>query len=338
MSATPNKPDVLVTGSSGHLGAALMLSLEKFGLVPIGIDRIASDTTNLVGSITSPAFVSRVFADNPTITHVIHTATLHKPHVGSHTKDDFIQTNISGTLLLLEEGVRHGKLESFVFLSTTSAFGSSLSPKKGQPAAWIEETVVPVPKNIYGATKTAAEDICYLVHKEAKLPIIVLRTSRFFPEKDDDQDRRESMDDDNLKVCELTYRRVDIEDVVRACVCATKKARDIGWGKYIISAPPPFNRNQETLMMLDSNAAEAMKQVLPGYLDVFGKKGWKFLDRLDRVYDSSKAVKELAWEPEYTFERVLDKIANGEDWVSELTHRVGKRGYHAVSTGVYTVR
>ncbi|MGH3165202.1 MAG: NAD-dependent epimerase/dehydratase family protein [Trebonia sp.] len=96
---------------------------------------------------------------------MLHAATLHKPHVGSHGKQDFVDTNVTGTLTLLEESVAAG-VGSFVFTSTTSAFGRALTPALGMPAAWITEDVVPRPKNIYGATKVAAEDLCELIHAE----------------------------------------------------------------------------------------------------------------------------------------------------------------------------
>src|ERR671920_2312143 len=80
------------------------------------------------------------------------------------------------------------------------------------PAAWIDERVVPVPRNIYGATKTAAEDLCELIHRDHGLPVLILRTSRFFPEADDRDEVRAAYDDANLKVNELLYRRVYLQD------------------------------------------------------------------------------------------------------------------------------
>ena len=70
-------------------------------------------------------------------------------------------------------------------------------PSQDIPLAWIDEYVVPVPKNIYGVTKVAAEDMCALVQKQSGMPVLVLRTSRFFPpEEDDDEDyRRAAMSD-----------------------------------------------------------------------------------------------------------------------------------------------
>ncbi|KAL2205929.1 UDP-glucose 4-epimerase/UDP-sulfoquinovose synthase [Sarocladium strictum] len=332
--------DVLVTGSSGHLGAALMISLPNLGFTPLGIDILPSATTNLVGSISDRAFVHSVLAGSH-IKHILHTATLHKPHVESHSKEQFIETNITGTLVLLEEAAALGKqIESFIFLSTTSTFGSALSPKPGSPAAWIDESVTPLPKNIYGVTKVAAEDMCFLVHKQTNLPVIVLRTSRFFNEQDDDEDRRNSMADENLKVLELAYRRVDMADIVSACSLAMQKAVDIKWAKYIISAPPPFTNDTETLAALDRNPQEVFAAVEPNADAAFEGKGWKHLQRIDRVYDSSKAVKELGWKPEFTFKAAVEKLDKGEEntWRSELAMKIGKKGYHAMSTGVYTVR
>ncbi|KAK1712048.1 oxidoreductase-like protein [Colletotrichum lupini] len=331
---------VLVTGSAGHLGAALMLSLPSLGHVPHGIDILPSPTTTTLGSITDRALIASILADNSSITHIVHAATLHKPHVDSHPKSAFIDTNITGTLVLLEEAAAHkNRIKSFLFISTTSTFGRALAPAPGQPAAWITESVTPLPKNIYGVTKCAAEDLCSLVHRQTSLPVLVLRTSRFFPEPDDDEDRRTAMPDDaNLKVCELAYRRVDIADVVSAVVCGMEKAGKIGFGKYIISAPPPFAARSTLLRRLDSDAGAVVAEVVPGCAAVFEKLGWTLLDRLDRVYDSSKAVRELGWRPQWTMEKVVERLARGEDWRSELTYAVGKRGYHAVSTGVYTTR
>ncbi|KAI6764571.1 hypothetical protein HG531_012458 [Fusarium graminearum] len=324
--------------SSGHLGTALMLSLPSLGFTPLGIDILPSENTHHVGSINNRSFVTDIFANNK-IRHVLHAATLHKPHVESHSKQDFVDTNITGTLVLLEEAAKLGaQIESFIFFSTTSTFGAALSPTPGQPAAWIDETVIPIPKNIYGATKVAAEDICFLVHKQTGMPVLVLRTSRFFPEQDDDEDRRMALADDNLKVLELAYRRCDMEDIVRAAVCAMEKAREIKFRKYIISAPPPFPKDAHTLAALDKNPKEVFETVAPDCTRVFGERGWAHLKRIDRVYDSSRAVIELGWEPVYTFKHVIELIEQGKEWKSELTGKVGKKGYHAVSHGVYTVR
>src|SRR4051812_8209484 len=171
---------VLVTGSSGHLGEALMRSLGDDGVEAIGLDVLASPYTTVVGSVADRGCVRRCLEGGDA---VLHAATLHKPHVGSHRRDDFVHTNIEGTLLLLEEAVAAGP-PRFVFPRTTSAFGGALAPAPGEPEAWITEDVRPLPRNIYGAKELAAEDRCGLVLRDHGLPCLIGRTSRFFPEGD----------------------------------------------------------------------------------------------------------------------------------------------------------
>ena len=227
---------VLVTGSSGHLGEALCRVLAADGVEAVGLDILPSPYTTIVGSVADRPTVRRAIAGADA---VVHAATLHKPHVGSHSRQEFVDTNVTGTVVLLEEAVAAG-VSRVVFTSTTSAFGRALTPPPGAPAAWITEDVAPVPRNIYGVTKTAAENICELVHRDHGLPIVILRTSRFFPEADDRDDVRAAYEDANLKVNELLYRRVDLEDVVDAHRLALERAPELGFGRYIVSATTPF--------------------------------------------------------------------------------------------------
>ena len=133
---------------------------------------------------------------------VFHAATLHKPHLATHSRQDFVHSNIIGTLTLLEEAASAG-VGSFVFTSTTSAFGAGADTGQGRLAVWVTEEVRPVPRNVYGVTKVAAEDLCELFHRDHGLPCIVLRTARFFPEEDDNATMRQAYGADNAKVNEL---------------------------------------------------------------------------------------------------------------------------------------
>jgi nucleoside-diphosphate-sugar epimerase len=179
---------ILVTGSAGHLGEALVRVLRHEGHEVVGLDRLASPFTTITASITESDAVRQALAGSEA---VIHAATLHKPHVATHSRQDFVDVNITGTLNLLEEAVRAG-VSRFVFTSTTSVFGDALTPPPEAPAAWITEEVTPSPKNIYGVTKTAAEDLCRLFHRNHALPCLILRTSRFCPEVDDVPERRDA--------------------------------------------------------------------------------------------------------------------------------------------------
>jgi UDP-glucose 4-epimerase len=323
---------IVVTGSSGHLGEALMRVLGDDGVDVVGLDVLASPFTTVVGSVADRGCVRRCVEGADAI---LHTATLHKPHVGSHRREDFVHTNVNGTLTLLEEAVAAG-VSRFVFTSTTSAFGRALVPAKGEPAAWITEDVRPVPRNIYGVTKVAAEDLCELVHRDHGLPCLILRTSRFFPEGDDRDDVRTTYDDLNVKVNELLYRRVDLEDVVSAHRLALERAPEIGFGRYIISATTPFTPADRA--ELRSAAPVVVRRVVPAYEEVYAQRAWTMFDSLERVYDNARARNELGWSPRYDFASAVESLAAGEDPRSLLALAVGAKGYHAVSTGPYTVR
>jgi UDP-glucose 4-epimerase len=319
---------ILVTGSAGHLGEALMRTLAASEAHrAIGIDVLPSAHTDHVGSIADRAFVR---AQLQGVDAVLHAATLHKPHVATHPRQAFIDTNITGTLNLLEESVTAG-VQAFVFTSTTSAFGRALVPPAGAPAAWITEDVVPLPKNIYGATKVAAEDLCELVQRDHRLPCIVLRTSRFFPEDDDDERATADYHADNLKVSEFLHRRVDIEDVVSAHLLAIERARDIGFARYIISATTPFTPSD--LAELRRDAPAVVRRRVPAYAALYERLGWTMLPTIDRVYVNERAWRELGWRPQHDFASVIARLAAGEnDFRSALARAVGSKGYHRPAT------
>jgi UDP-glucose 4-epimerase len=315
----------LVTGSSGHLGEALVRTLRAANREVIGLDMVPSEFTNEVGSMVDRNFVRRRM---PGVDAVLHTATLHKPHLITHSRQTFVDTNITGTLNLLEEAALAG-VRSFVFTSTTSAFGSALTPPDGSPAAWVTEDVTPVPRNIYGVTKTAAEDLCELFHRKLRLNCLILRTSRFFPEEDDRKETRAAYDDGNIKANEFLYRRVDLEDVVSAHLLAIEKAPLLGFARYIVSATTPFRRDD--LAELRTNAPAVLKRRMPEYEAEYARRGWRMFPGIDRVYVNERARKDLGWKPRYDFSYVLDRLKAGADSRSSLARTVGSKGYHAAT-------
>jgi UDP-glucose 4-epimerase len=306
---------ILVTGSSGHLGEALVRTLKTDA---IGLDIRPSNFTNNVGSILDREFVRHSMKD---IDIVLHTATLHKPHILTRSRQDYVDTNITGTLNLLEEAIS-ANVQAFIFTSTTSVFGNAINPNS---IIWVTEDVVPIPKNIYGVTKKAAEDLCETFHQDYRLPCIILRTSRFFPEEDDREDVRKNYDDSNIKANEFLYRRVELEDVVSAHILAMQKAASIGFGRYIISATTPFNLND--LSELFTNAPQVVKRNFPDYEHVYQHRGWKMFPGIDRVYVNERARKDLGWNPEYDFGYILDCFKTEKDPRSELAKQVGFKGY-----------
>jgi nucleoside-diphosphate-sugar epimerase len=309
---------VLVTGSAGHLGEALVRTLDTEA---VGLDRVPSPCTAVVASIADRGAVREALDG---VDAVVHTATLHKPHLDTHARSAFVEVNVAGTLILLEEAVAAG-VGRFVFTSTTSAFGRALSPPPGAPAAWITEDVVPLPRTVYGTTKLAAEDLCELVHRDFGLPCVVLRTSRFFPEPDDRADVRAAWDDANLKVNELLYRRVDLEDAVSAHLLALERAPALGFARLIVSATTPFAPGDAAELARDAPAV--LRRRVPGYEELYAARGWRMLPALDRVYVNDRARERLGWAPRWDFRAALERLRAGEEPRSALARAVGAKGY-----------
>ena len=313
---------ILITGSSGHLGEALMRTLHAARRAAIGLDIKASQFTDIVGSVADRVAVRHAMGGCDV---VLHTATLHKPHVATHSRQQFVDTNITGTLNLLEEAAAAG-VRCFVFTSTTSVYGHAMNPPAGAPAVWVTEDLVPEPKNIYGLTKLAAENLCELFQRKFKLPCIVLRTSRFFPEEDDDAATRARYSDANVKANEFLNRRADVEDIVSAHLCAIERANEIGFGRYIVSATTPFVRSD--CAKLRHDAPSLAKHYVPACADEYVRRGWTLPEGLERVYDNARARDELGWLPKYDFARVVETLHARDDFRSPLAQSIGSKGYH----------
>ena len=269
---------VLVTGSSGHLGEAICRTLGPLQCEVVGIDILPSEFSTRVGSILDREFVKTQLQG---VEFVFHTATLHKPHIVSHSNQDFVNVNVTGTLNLLEESVAVG-VQAFIFTSSTTVFGDAM---KSSNPVWVTESLNPIPKNIYGVTKLAAENLCELFHRNHSLPCIILRTSRFFLELDDDPKMLDLFSDTNIKCNEYLYRRVDIQDAVDAHLLALLKCGEIGFQKFIISATTLFH--EEDLASLGTEADLVLQKRCPGYQSIYARLGWRMFARFDRGTDLS---------------------------------------------------
>jgi len=302
---------VLVTGSSGWLGQTLVPRLRRDGHAVVGLDPLPGATTDVVGSIVDRALVRATIREHG-VDAIVHAAARHKPHIETHDNSEFVAVNVQGTLNLLEEAVAPGaKVDRFVFTSTTSLMISQAirDGRAGgaRKAAWIDETLAPLqPRNIYGVTKLAAEELCRLFHQLHKLPIVVLRTSRFFPEEDD-MAHAIAQSDENTKANELLFRRLTVEDAAESHVMALSKAPEIGFDTFIVSAMTPFT--PEDCGQLIADAPAVVARHFPHYRDLYAERGWTMFDSIDRVYDARKAAEKLGFVCKTGFREILDSLA-----------------------------
>jgi UDP-glucose 4-epimerase len=217
---------------------------------------------------------------------------------------------VQGTLNLLEEAAA-AQVNRFIFTSTTSLMISDeiRAGRAGgaREAVWITEEMAPLlPRNIYGVTKLAAEHLCRLFHGLYKLPVVVLRTARFFPE-DDDMAHAIAQSADNTKANEFLFRRLSVEDAAEAHVVALAKAPDLGFDTFIVCAPTPFVPADCAALMED--APSVVRRYFPDYPAIYARHGWTMFDHIDRVYDAGKAARVLGFTCRTGFREKLAELA-----------------------------
>jgi UDP-glucose 4-epimerase len=308
---------ILVTGSSGWLGQTLVPRLKKGGHTVIGLDPVPAPTTDIVGTVEDRDTVRRAIRGHA-IQAIVHAGALHKPHVATHDTSKFIAVNVQGTLNLLEEATAPGSsVDRFVFTSTTSLMISQEirdAHRRGiDQAFWIDEDMIDLqPRNIYGVSKLAAEHLCRMVHGASGLPIVILRTARFFPEEDD-MAHEIIQSGANTKANEFLFRRLTVEDCAAAHVVALDRAPQIGFDTFIVSALTPFSPDDCEQLM--EYAPLVVHRYFPRYREIYARRGWTMFDYIDRVYDSTKAMRRLGFVCKTDFGDILIQL-DREDGVA----------------------
>ena len=233
--------NILVTGSSGWLGQTLVPRLRRAGhRSSASIPCRARPPHRRLGRRPRAGAHG-----DPRASHRGHRpcrGALHKPHVATPRHSEFVAVNVQGTLNLLEEAVAPGStVDRFVFTSTTSLMisqeirdGTSRRrrarrlDRRGAVAARAAQHL-----RRHQALRRASLPPVPPAHG---LPIVILRTARFFPEEDD-MAHAIVQSGANTKANEFLFRRLTVEDAAEAHVVALDRAPEIGFDTFIVSAP-----------------------------------------------------------------------------------------------------
>jgi UDP-glucose 4-epimerase len=276
---------VLVTGSSGQLGREIVRQLKLRNYEVLGVDILESDTTNEIIDIRDNEQIKRITKG---IDAIIHTAAIHGKHYElKYPREKFIETNINGTFNLLNACVEN-RINKFLYTSTTSIYGKSMVNKK--QAVWVDENLIPNPRDIYDITKLTAELLCRDYFEKESIETTVLRVSRFLPE------------DENTKAVHRLYRGLDEYDGAIGHILALEK-RFKTFEIYNISNESPFQKEDLKALILD--AKEVIKKYYSRIEQIFEEKKWVFPKSIDRVYSIDKAKKELGYKPINNFDSFL---------------------------------
>lgn len=279
---------ILVTGSSGQLGSEMVKQLKIRNYQAVGIDIVPSPTTDFLIDIRDKKQIDQVIKG---IDAIIHTAAIHGKHYElKFPREAFIATNINGTFNLLNACIENG-INKFLYTSTTSIYGKSMVNR--EQAVWVDEQLLPAPRDIYDITKLTAELLCLDFFEKEGLETTVLRVSRFLPETP------------NLKAIHRLYRGLDESDGAIGHILALEK-KFTTFEIYNISNDTPFQK--EDLKALYDNPKEVITKYYPTSEKIFEERGWVFPDRIDRVYCIDKAKKELGYKPVNNFDVFLNEI------------------------------
>jgi nucleoside-diphosphate-sugar epimerase len=170
----------LVTGAAGFIGSHLCERLLRDGHSVRGLDafipyypRVAKER-NLAAARTHRAFelvaldlrtdsIDKALDGVDSIFHLAAMPGLPR----SWTDFNLYQgCNFTATHRLLEAARRQGKVQRFVYASTSSVYGRHASGDESMPLR---------PISPYGVTKLAAENLCRAYAEERDLPLVVLR-------------------------------------------------------------------------------------------------------------------------------------------------------------------
>lgn len=292
-----SKPRILLTGSSGRVGHAIARTLcDDYEIA--GLDLVPGRYTTHLGSVTDPDRLAEALDGT---TAVIHTASLHAPHVGVEDDARFRAVNVEGTRLLLE-AMGNARVGRLVYTSSTSVYGHAL--ERSDEAVWVTEDLEPAPRDIYDETKLAAETLCREAAEDGLLASTSLRISRCFPEPD------------RLVATYRLYRGVDLRDVGQAHRLALEQTGH-GYEVYNISAQSPFRPEDCRQLLIDAPAV--LRRRTPWLEAAFGARDWPLPASIDRVYVIDKARSELGFTPAFNLDRpdvlpaVTDAAAQHED-------------------------
>jgi UDP-glucose 4-epimerase len=276
---------ILVTGSSGLLGREIVSQLKQQGHSVWGIDLATSPTTDECVDLRQR---DKVLAVCHRMDAVIHTAALHGKHADlGYPRQDFIDTNVTGTLNLLNACRQQG-IHKVVFTSTTSIYGNAMvNPSR---AVWIDEMVTPIPRDIYDISKQTAENLCADFAEKEGIKTIVLRISRFWDEPI------------NTIANYRLYRGLDVRDGAAAHLLALEQMTN-SFDIFNLSAHSPFQPSD--LQDLKNQPATVVRKYFPDVDAVYAARGWSLPTSIDRVYSTEKIEKRFGYQPRHNFGEFL---------------------------------
>ena len=319
---------ILITGGAGFIGSNFIKYwLNKYPKDKIiNLDKLtyAGNLQNLKdiennpnykfiqGDICDKDLVMKLTKDVDLIVHFAAESHVDRSIEGP---EEFVKTNVEGTLVLLEAALANGSIR-FHHISTDEVFGEL---PLDDPNAKFHENMPYAPRSVYSASKAASDHLVRAYHATHKLPITISNCSNNYgpyqyPEKLIPLAITRAIMNEEIPVYgEGTQVRdwIHVEDHCRAIeLCITK-------GK--IGETYLFGGNGEKQnIWIVKKILELLDKPENLIVHVGDRKGHD----LRYAIDFSKAQKELGYEPSKSIDQWLkdtvEWYVNNEDWWKPL--------------------
>jgi UDP-glucuronate 4-epimerase len=318
----------IVTGAAGFIGARVSEVLVKDGHVVHGLDDLNPSydvrlkeyrlrkLKSLNGfhfrkvDITQPRQVADLSEDLKAVDAVINLAARAGVRASQENPWQFIETNVRGTLVLLELCRERG-IPKFVFASTSSVYGAN------PPLPTPESAGTNHPLQPYAASKIAAEALCHSYHHLYDLDMTIFRYFTVYgPAGRPDmsifrfiqwiwEGRPLRLYGDGEQSRGLTY----VDDIARATVLGLKP---LGFEVINLGGHEPIKINDIIRMLEERMGRKARIQRMPGHpADI--DANWA---------DIEKAGSLLGWEPSVSLSDGLDAAVDWylaeRDWARDV--------------------
>jgi UDP-glucuronate 4-epimerase len=163
---------ILITGAAGFIGSNVAKKLLAEGKEVVGIDnmnnyydvrlkeqRLSSLRENsqfkfFKVDIADPGAMETVFRDLPILTGIVHLAAQAGVRYARENPYSYIDSNIKGTTVLMEQAMRLRDAPRVVYASSSSVYG------RNEKLPFSEEDRAYKPSSLYAASKRATELIC----------------------------------------------------------------------------------------------------------------------------------------------------------------------------------
>lgn len=286
---------ILVTGSSGLVGCAIVRAFSQRGTIVSGFD--LRDHSDSRGDVRDRERVASAVAS---VDGVIHLAAVSRVIWGERDPDGCWETNVGGTSNVLEAARRAPHAPWVIFASSREVYGE---PERLP----VTEECPFRPVNIYGRSKVEGERLVEGA-RETGMRACTIRLSNVFGSVSDHADRvvpafvRAAISGDELRVdgAEHTFDFTHIDDVARGIVTLAELLASNE------PAPPPIDLVTGQPTTLGQLAALAIR--LAGTSTTMRESPARDFDVARFVGDAERARRVLGWQPQVSLPDGLARL------------------------------